>query len=81
MISEITNRDKLYFMVYRKGFSAVVFTAFLHRLTRQIEGKLFLIVDAHLVHRSKAAKDWVAKQKGCLRLFFFPGYSPELNPD
>ena len=81
MISAITNRGKLYFMVYRKGFSTVVFTAFLRRLTRQIEGKLFLIVDGHPVHRSRAAKDWVAKQKGRLHLFFLPGYSPELNPD
>jgi transposase len=81
MISAITNRGKLYFMVYRNGFSTVVFTAFLRRLTRQVGGKLFLIVDGHPVHRSKAAKDWVAKQKGRLHLFFLPGYSPELNPD
>ena len=81
MISVITNRGKLYFMVYRKGFSARVFIAFLRRLVRQVDGTLFLIVDGHPVHRSKEAKNWVAKQKGRVRLFYLPGYSPELNPD
>lgn len=81
MITAITNRGKLYFMVYRKGFSAKVFIAFLRRLVRQVDGTLFMIVDGHPVHRSKEAKNWVVKQKRRIRLFFLPGYSPELNPD
>jgi hypothetical protein len=81
MISAITNRGKLYFMVYRKGFSAKVFIAFLRRLVRPVDGTLFLIVDGHPVHRSKEEKNWVVKQKRRIRLFFLPGYSPELNPD
>jgi transposase len=81
MISAITNRGKLYFAVYRKGFSAPVFLAFLKRLLKQVGRKLFLIVDGHPVHRSKEAKDWIATQRGKLRLYFLPGYSPELNPD
>lgn len=81
MISAIHNRGKLYFMVYRKGFTARVFTAFLRRLVRQVDGPLFLIVDGHPVHRAKETKSWVAKQNQRVRLFYLPGYSPELNPD
>jgi transposase len=81
MISAITNRGKLFFMVYRKGFSAKVFIAFLRRLIRQMDGKLFLIVDGHPAHRSNEAKKWVLKQEGRVHLFYLPGYSPELNPD
>ena len=81
MISAITNRGKLYFMVYRQGFSTKLFITFLRRLARQINKKLFLIVDGHPVHRSKETKTWVEKQKGKIHLFYLPGYSPELNPD
>lgn len=81
MISAITNRGKLFFMVYREGFSASVFIAFLRRLSRQIDGNLFLIVDGHPAHRSQETKKWVLKQKGRVHLFYLPGYSPELNPD
>jgi hypothetical protein len=43
--------------------------------------KTFLIVDGHPVHRASAVHDFVADTDGRLRLFFLPGYSPELNPD
>jgi transposase len=33
------------------------------------------------VHRSKAVKQFAASTNGRLRLFFLPGYAPELNPD
>jgi len=81
MISAITNRGKLYFMVYRQGFSAKVFISFLRRLARQVHKKLFVVVDGHPVHRSKETKKWIGKQKGKIELFYLPGYSPELNPD
>lgn len=42
---------------------------------------MFLIVDGHPVHRSRAVNEYVASTNGRLRLFFLPPYSPELNPD
>lgn len=81
MISAITNRGKLYFMVYQKGFSNRVFLRFLARLTSQVGRLLFFIVDGHPVHRSQEVKTWVEKHKKQIRMFFLPGYSPELNPD
>jgi transposase len=81
MISAITNRGKLYFMVFPKGFQAPVFLKFLKRLLRQVRRRVFLIVDGHPVHRAVAVKRWLAQQEGRIRLYFLPGYSPELNPD
>jgi len=81
MISAITNRGRLYFMVFGQEFRAPVFVKFLERLLRQIRRKIFLILDGHPVHRSRVAKAWLARNGHRLRVFFLPGYSPELNPD
>ena len=32
-------------------------------------------------HKTQIVKDYVASLEGRLKLFFLPGYSPELNPD
>jgi transposase len=42
---------------------------------------VFLIVDGHPVHRSEKVKAYVESTKEKLKLFYPPGYSPELNPD
>lgn len=81
MISAITNRGRLYFMVFGQEFNGLLFVKFLERLLRQIRRKMFLILDGHPVHRSRVAKAWLAKNELRLRVFFLPGYSPELNPD
>jgi transposase len=81
MISAITNRGALAFMVFQGKFQNPVFIEFMKRLLRQVKGKLYLIVDGHPVHRSVAAKRFVAGNADRLRLIRLPGYCPELNPD
>lgn len=81
MISAITNRGRLSFMVYPYRFTARVFLTFLQRLVRQAGRMVFLIVDGHPAHRSGLVKRWLKKNRKRLRLFFLPGYSPKLNPD
>ena len=81
MISAITNRGQLLFMVFKQRFTTPVFLTFLRRLVRQVGRKAFLIVDGHPVHRAAAVKHWVAEHADRLRLFYLPGYSPKLNPD
>ena len=54
---------------------------FLRRLIRHSSQKVFLIVDGHPVHRSRAVHQWLEKHQDRIRLFFLPAYSPELNPD
>lgn len=81
VVSALTNRGDLSFMVYQKGFTTSVFLRFLRRLVKQTRRKVFAIVDRHPVHRSKAVNVWLDKHAKKIRLFFLPGYSPELNPD
>lgn len=81
MISAITNKGQLNFMVFKQRFKANVFEEFLRRLVRQSERKVFIIVDGHPVHRSGKVKKWLNKNEKYIRLFFLPSYSPELNPD
>ncbi len=81
MISAITNKGALSFMVFQGKFKASVFVAFLKRLLRQVDGRLYLIVDGHPVHRSGEVRHFVQAHKERLRLIRMPGYCPELNPD
>ena len=81
MISTVTNRGRLAFMVFKKRFTAKVMIEFLKRLLRHSPRKIFLIVDGHPVHRSTKVKRWLEDNRKSIRMFFLPGYSPELNPD
>jgi transposase len=82
MISTVTNRGKLRFMLYRETLTAQVLIRFLGRLIRDAQGrKVFLILDNLRVHHSKKVSAWVAERKAHLELFFLPAYAPELNPD
>jgi transposase len=81
MISAITPKGKLRFSTFTGTMDAAVFIAFCRRLIHDDTGSVFLILDGHPVHRSKAVKEFVDTTDGRLRLFFLPPYSPELNPD
>jgi hypothetical protein len=84
MISSITNRGRLAFMIFRQRFTARVFLNFLGRLlrlTRKTRRKVFLIVDGHPVHKSGAVSRWLVDHAAQIRIFCLPSYSPELNPD
>jgi transposase len=81
MISTITNRGNLKFMVFRERFTGRVFLMFLSRLIRQTKRKVYLIVDGHPVHKARRVKEFLRHHQEELRMFFLPAYSPELNPD
>jgi len=81
MVSAITNRGHLSFMVFKRRFEAAVFIRFLRRLMKQAGRTVFLIIDRHPVHRSRKVQWWLAAHANQIRTFYLPGYSPELNPD
>lgn len=81
MISTVTNRGTLAFMVFTQRFTAPVMVAFLKRLTRHAERKVYLIVDGHPVHKSGKVRRWVHANAANIELFLLPSYSPDLNPD
>jgi len=81
LISAVTAQGALRFSTYEGKFEAPIFITFCKRLMHDTSGPVFLIVDGHPVHRSNAVRQFVASTQGHLRLFHFPAYSPELNPD
>ena len=81
MISTVTNRGTLRFMVFDGKFNANVLLVFLRRLVKSMKQKVFLILDGHPVHKSKKVRRWIEENKNKISLFVLPAYSPELNPD
>lgn len=81
MISAISNRGNVRFMIYDGKMNQQMFIKFLKRLVGSCEKKVFLIVDNLKVHHGKLVKQWVDSRKDRIELFYIPSYSPELNPD
>jgi transposase len=82
LISAITARGHMRFMIKEKGgVNADVFIEFLKRLMVGAKTKIFLIVDRGPAHIAKKTQAFVASMGGRLKLFHFPPYSPETNPD
>jgi transposase len=81
MISAVSAKGEMRFMLVDRTIRAQEFIAFLRRLMTDLPYKVFLIVDGHGIHRSRLVKEFVVSTEGRLALFYLPGYSPELNPD
>lgn len=81
MMSAITNRGSLAFMVFTESFTAPVMIRFLERLIRHAGHKVFLIVDGHPVHKSAKVRRWLKANAASIEMFMLPAYSPDLNPD
>jgi transposase len=82
LISAVTNRGELRWMVPEAGLTAPVLIRFLERLVRETaEHKVFLILDNLPAHRSRAVRAWLAERRRQIEVFYLPAYSPELNPD
>lgn len=81
MISTLTNRGTVRFMIFDGKFNAGVLLAFFKRLIKTVKQKIFLILDGHPVHKAKRVRDWINDNWDKIELFMLPAYCPELNPD
>ena len=81
MISSITNRGKVRFMLYGETMTSKVLIKFMSRLVKDAPTKVFLILDNLRVHHSKDVKAWLEENSEKIVVFYLPSYSPELNPD
>jgi transposase len=81
MISALSNRGQLQFMIFKKNFNVSVCLRFLRRLLQQNRRKVVLIWDGHPVHCSAAVAQFVAAHAAQLQVHRLPTYSPDLNPD
>ncbi|MFT4155309.1 transposase [Parafilimonas sp.] len=80
MISAISNKGHLQFMVLDGSFNGDVFIDFLKRMIKYSREKIFFVTDGHPAHKTKKLKAWLEESKSRIEVFFIPPYSPELNP-
>jgi transposase len=81
MISSITNRGKVRFMLYGETMTSKVLIKFMSRLIKDTPTKVFLILDNLRVHHSKIVQAWLEENNEHIEVFYLPAYSPEINPD
>ena len=81
MVSAISNRGLMRFMVYEGALRVGTFLNFLRRLIKDNDRKIFLIVDNLRVHHATKVRTWLEAHGKDIELFFLPPYSPEQNPD
>lgn len=81
MMSAISNRGKLRFMLYEDAMNGKRLIEFMKRLVRDVDHKVILILDNLKVHHCKPVKEWLGKNTDKIEVFYLPAYSPELNPD
>jgi transposase len=81
LISAVTSRAELRWMVLDGAIRAPLLIDFLARLVRDAAAKVFLILDNLAVHRARSVQAWLAEHRTQIEVFYLPSYSPELNPD
>lgn len=81
LISTVTNRGKVRFMIYEDKMNSQTLIKFMRRLIKNSDRKIFLILDNLKVHHSYLVKDWLKEHETQIEVFHLPAYSPELNPD
>ena len=81
MLSAVSKRGKLRFVLYKENMDSDNLIDFMRRLVYDSTKKVFLILDNLRVHHSKKVQEWLEKHKDKIEVFFLPPYAPEYNPD
>jgi transposase len=81
MLSALSNRGKLRFMLYKDNMNSDKLIDFMRRLVHESKKKVFLILDNLRVHHSTKVAKWLEKHKAEIEVFYLPPYAPEYNPD
>ena len=80
MISAVSNRGLMRFMLYEGALNADLFIAFLRRLIKDAGQKVILIVDNLKVHKAGKVQAWLTSHAHEIELFYLPSYAPDHNP-
>ncbi len=80
MISAISNKGHLQFMIIDGRFNGEVFITFLQQMIKYSRQKIYFVTDGHPAHKTKKLNEWLCENKDRIEVFFLPPYSPELNP-
>lgn len=81
MLSAISNRGKLRFVLYKDNMNADKLIDFMRRLVHDSKKKVFLVLDNLRVHHAKKVSAWLKKHREEIEVFYLPPYAPEYNPD
>ncbi|RJG03288.1 IS630 family transposase [Noviherbaspirillum sedimenti] len=81
VISAVTNRGVVRWILLEKAINAALLIEFLKRLAGDAERKVFLILDNLRVHHAPSVAAWLEAHRDRIEVFYLPSYSPELNPD
>ena len=80
MISAISNKGHLQFMIIDGKFNGGVFKIFLQQMIKYSRQKIYFVTDGHPAHKTKMLNEWLSENKDRIEVVFLPPYSPELNP-
>ena len=80
MISAISNKGHLQFMIIDGRFNSEVFETFLKQMIKYSRQKIYFVTDGHPAHKTKKLNEWLQRNQKKIEVFFLPPYSPELNP-
>lgn len=69
-----------YFKFYPGTIKSPQVIEFLKHLQQQLPGKLLLIWDGAMIHRSRLVRAYLESRQGRLYAAALPAYAPELNP-
>jgi len=77
--SAVNSKGGFWFATYLGAMSGDLFVAMLKQIMRHRRRPLFLIPDSLPAHSAKIVDDYVECTNGKLKMYFLPGYAPELN--
>ena len=81
-ISALSPEGRLYFHCQDDAMNSADVVAFLEHLLREVPGRMVLIWDGSLIHRSQTIQEFLANGAAQrIHLERLPAYAPELNPD
>lgn len=80
MISAVSNKGHLQFMIIDGRFNSEVFETFLKQMIKYSRQKVCFVTDGRPAHKTKKLNEWLSANKNKIEVFFLPSYSPDLNP-
>jgi len=81
MLSAVSPSGEHKFMLYREKTTQQTLIEFTRRLIKEKKkDKIFIFLDNLKVHHGKLFKEFIERNKNTISVFYFPSYSPEINP-
>jgi len=81
MISTVTNKGQMRFLLSERYINTEKLIEFTTNLCKEINRKIFLLLDNSNVHKSKKFISWVKNNSDKIEIFYLPPYCPDINPD